>query len=65
MKGLSEGLGTLSGDVRLEIETDLQIVPSAYVRAADGTLGARQSLGLIRGPGPKASPESSMAVSAT
>ena len=40
MKGLSEGLGTLSGDVRLEIETDLQIVPSAYVRAADGTLGA-------------------------
>ena len=40
MKGLSEGLGTLSGDVRLEIETDLQIVPSAYVRAADGTLSA-------------------------
>ncbi len=40
MKGLSEGLGALSGDVRLEIETDLQIVPSAYVRAADGTLGA-------------------------
>ena len=38
MKGLSTGLGTLSGDVRLEIETDLQIVPSAYVRAADGTL---------------------------
>lgn len=40
MKGLPEGLGTLSGDVRLEIETELQIVPSAYVRAADGTLNA-------------------------
>ena len=40
MKGLSTGLGTLSGDVRLEIETELQIVPSAYVRAADGTLSA-------------------------
>ena len=40
MKGLSEGLGTLSGDVRLAIETELQIVPSAYVRAADGTLSA-------------------------
>ena len=51
MKGLFEGLGTLSGDVRLEIETVLQIVPSAYVRAADGTLGARQPPGLIRGPG--------------
>ena len=40
MKGLSGGLGTLAGDVRLEIETELQIVPSAYVRAADGTLNA-------------------------
>ncbi len=40
MKGLSPGLGTLSGDVRLEIETVLQIVPSAYVRAADGSLSA-------------------------
>ena len=40
MKGLSEGLGTLSGDVRLAIETELQIVPSAYVRAGDGTLSA-------------------------
>ena len=40
MKGLSTGLGTLSGDVRLEIETELQVVPSAYVRAADGTLSA-------------------------
>ena len=40
MKGLSPGLGTLPGDVRLEIGTALQIVPSAYVRAADGTLSA-------------------------
>ena len=40
MKGLSTGVGTLSGDVRLVIETELQIVPSAYVRAADGTLSA-------------------------
>lgn len=40
MKGLSPGLGTLPGDVRLEIETELQIVPSAFVRAADGSLSA-------------------------
>ena len=40
MKGLSGGLGTLAGDVRLEIETELQIVPSAYVLAGDGTLNA-------------------------
>ena len=40
MKGLSPGLGVLSGDVRLEIETDLAIVPTAYVRAADGSLSA-------------------------
>ena len=40
MKGLSGGLGTLEGDVRLEIDTGLRIVPSAYVRAADGTLNA-------------------------
>ena len=40
MKGLPEGLGSLAGDVRLEIETELRIVPSAYFRAADGTLNA-------------------------
>ena len=40
MKGLSTGIGSLSGDVRLVIETELRIVPSAYVRAADGTLSA-------------------------
>ena len=37
-KGLTGGVGSLSGYVRLEIDTDLQIVPAAYVRAADGTL---------------------------
>ena len=40
MKGLTGSLGSLSGDVRLEIDTDLEIVPAAYVRAADGTLSA-------------------------
>ncbi len=40
MKGLSPGLGTLPGDVRLEIETEFQILPLAYVRAADGSLSA-------------------------
>lgn len=40
MRGLSGGIGTRSGDVRLEIGTDLSIVPTAYVRAADGTLSA-------------------------
>lgn len=40
MKGLSPGLGPLPGDVRLQIETDLSIVPLAYVRTADGTLTA-------------------------
>ena len=54
MKGLSTGLGALSGDVRLEIETELQIVPSAYVRAADGTLSAMHDTvraGVVAGGG--------------
>ncbi|MCY4479883.1 MAG: hypothetical protein OXB97_08300 [Rhodospirillales bacterium] len=34
------GLGRLAGDVRLVLDSDLPVVPSAYVRAADGTLGA-------------------------
>ena len=38
--GLTGGIGTVTGDARLEIETDLQIVPLAYVRAPDGTLSA-------------------------
>ena len=38
--GLSGGIGTDVGDARLEIETDLDIVPLAFVRAADGTLSA-------------------------
>ncbi len=40
MLGLSGGIGTDVGDARLELVTDLQIVPLAYVRAADGTLSA-------------------------
>ena len=39
-KGLTGGIGTVSGDARLEIDTELRIVPAAYVRAADGTLSA-------------------------
>ena len=38
--GLTGGVGANVGDARLEIETDLSIVPLAYVRAADGTLSA-------------------------
>lgn len=38
--GLTGGIGTGIGDVRLLIDTDLQIVPLAFVRAADGTLSA-------------------------
>ena len=40
MLGLTGGIGAAVGDARLEIETDLGIVPLAYVRAADGTLSA-------------------------
>ena len=38
--GLTGGIGTGVGDARLQIETDLFIVPLAFVRAADGTLSA-------------------------
>ena len=38
--GLTGGIGTEVGDARLQIETDLQIVPLAFVQAADGTLSA-------------------------
>ena len=38
--GLTGGIGTTVGDARLEIETDLSIVPLAFVRAVDGTLSA-------------------------
>ena len=37
-KGLTGGLGTLSGDVRLEIDTALRVDLLAYLRSADGTL---------------------------
>ena len=39
-KGLPAGLGTLAGDVRLAIDSDVPVVPSAYVRGADGALAA-------------------------
>ena len=38
--GLTGGIGTDLGDVRLEIESDLDIVALAFVRAVDGTLSA-------------------------
>ena len=37
-KGLAGGLGVLLGDVRLEIDTALQVELLAYLRSADGTL---------------------------
>ncbi len=39
-KGLGGGLGSLSGDVRLSIDSDAPVVPLALVRASDGTLSA-------------------------
>ena len=38
--GLTGSIGTGVGDARLQIETDLAIVPLAFVRAVDGTLSA-------------------------
>ncbi len=40
MLGLAGGIGEDMGDARLELVTDLHIVPLALVRAADGTLSA-------------------------
>ena len=37
-KGLASGLGNLAGDVRLLIDSDVAIVPSAYVRSGGGAL---------------------------
>ena len=39
-KGLAGGLGRLAGDVRLVLDAYLPVLPSTYVRAADGTLSA-------------------------
>ena len=39
-KGLSGGLGSFPGDVRLSIDSDAPIVPLAFVRVSDGTLSA-------------------------
>ena len=38
-RGLAGGIGADTGDARLVIETDLAIMPLAFVRAPDGTLG--------------------------
>ena len=40
MLGLTGGIGAKVDDARLQIDTELRIVPLAYVRAADGTLSA-------------------------
>ena len=45
-KGLSLGLGRLSGEVRLVVDSDVPVVPSAYVRHADGTLAAMNATAL-------------------
>ena len=37
-KGLAGGLGALTGDVRLEVDTALRVGLLAYLRSADGTL---------------------------
>ena len=42
-KGLPTGLGALAGEVRLAIDSDMPVTPSAYVRGADGTLTAMNS----------------------
>ena len=39
-KGLAAGLGLPGGNVRLAIDSDVPVVPSAYVRGADGALAA-------------------------
>ena len=51
--GLTGGIGTDVGDARLEIETEIEIVPLAYVRAADGTLSAMHDT--VRGASAEAS----------
>ena len=43
-KGLSGGLGDGAGDWRLELTTDLDIDPSAYIRASDGFLTAMHAV---------------------
>ena len=39
-KGLSGGLGSFSGDVRLSIDSDAPVMPLAFVRTSDGSLSA-------------------------
>ena len=52
-QGLNGCLDPQVGDARLEIETDLDIVPLAFVRAADGTLSAMHDT--VRGEAGEAS----------
>ncbi|MYK13866.1 MAG: hypothetical protein F4050_07290 [Rhodospirillaceae bacterium] len=65
-KGLTAGLGSLSGDVRLLVESDAPITPSAYVRGIGGTLTAMNATvlgaaaaGQPAGAGPSAGTEPS------
>ena len=46
-KGISQGIGTGSGDWRLAIESDVRIEVAAYVRTRDGFLSAMHSLATI------------------
>ncbi|MDE0371241.1 MAG: hypothetical protein OXI73_01660 [Rhodospirillales bacterium] len=39
-KGLATGFGRLDSNVRLVIDSDVPVVPSAYMRGADGALAA-------------------------
>ena len=43
-RGLSGGLGSFSGNVRLSIDSDVPIVPLAFVRATDGSLSAMHDI---------------------
>ena len=43
-KGLSGGLGEGQGDWRLELESDLDLEPSAYIRTPDGFLTAMHAV---------------------
>ena len=50
-KGLSAGIGSYEGDVRLEFETDLVITPLAYVRTSDGFVTSVHDLPLSNADG--------------
>ena len=48
-KGLSAGVGDGSGNWRLELETDLDIAPLAYVRTSDGFLTSIHEVAAAQG----------------